>query len=81
VLLNGPGTFFAALFWVDCITNTAGSDMRQAQRARSSAAFARSPLRFQGGRAFAQNVVEFDDAVFDRAVELAQALVRVSVIA
>jgi hypothetical protein len=35
VLLNGPGTFFAALFWVDCITNTAGSDMRQAQSIKS----------------------------------------------
>jgi hypothetical protein len=31
VLLNGPDAFFAALFRVDCITNTAGSDMRQAQ--------------------------------------------------
>jgi hypothetical protein len=38
-------------------------------------------LRFQSCGAFAQNVVEFDNAVFDRAVEPAVSLVGVGYLA
>jgi hypothetical protein len=38
-------------------------------------------LRFQSCGAFAQNVVELDNAVFDRAVEPAESLVGVGYLA
>ena len=37
------------------------------------------PLRFKGGGTFSQDIVKFDDAVFDRAVRTLEAVFGVSV--